>query len=52
MKRKDWPWKRIRLAVIGLRVATRLLPMGEWLKAFNEWVKGLGPSGIVILIGV
>jgi uncharacterized membrane protein YdjX (TVP38/TMEM64 family) len=54
MKQKQMPWKWIGLGVagIGLLVAMRMLPVGEWLKAFNEWVTGFGPWGIVIFIGV
>jgi uncharacterized membrane protein YdjX (TVP38/TMEM64 family) len=52
-ERKSSLWKWVALAVIllGLLAAARLLPVDQWLKAFNEWVSHLGPSGVVIFIG-
>jgi uncharacterized membrane protein YdjX (TVP38/TMEM64 family) len=38
--------------VIALFVATRLLPLTAWLDSFNQWVAGLGPTGVVIFIVV
>ncbi len=46
-------WKLVALAVVvlALFVATKFLPIEEWLKSFNEWVKQMGPAGIFIFIG-
>lgn len=40
------------LIIIALFVLSRILPVGEWLGSFNEWVGGLGFLGIVIFIAV
>lgn len=47
----DWLrryWKPVvgALAVAGLIVAVALLPVGEWLLAVVEWVKGAGAAGV------
>jgi uncharacterized membrane protein YdjX (TVP38/TMEM64 family) len=44
------PWKAIGagLGVLVLFVAARLLPVADWLRDFNAWVKGLGPEGMVL----
>ncbi len=36
--------------VLALIVATQVLPVGEWLKTFNQWVEGLGAVGLLIFI--
>ncbi len=38
------------LVVIGLFVLSRLLPVGDWLAAFNEWVGGLGYAGLLLFV--
>lgn len=38
------------LAVAGLLVAARLLPVGEYLKQFLGWIRDLGPVGYVLFI--
>lgn len=43
-----WLWIGIALALIALTAAWFLLPIGEWLKAFNQWIAGLGFWGYVI----
>jgi len=47
-------WKLIvgGLLVIGLIIASRVLPVGDWLDAFSERVGDLGPRGIVIFVDV
>jgi len=47
-------WKLVvgLLFVAGLIVASRVFPVGDWLKAFNDWVAGLGGVGILIFVGV
>jgi uncharacterized membrane protein YdjX (TVP38/TMEM64 family) len=51
---KTWPWKWIAtgLAVIATIVAVKFLPVADWLKDFNEWVRSFGPWGMVFYIGV
>lgn len=53
-KRQSWPWKWIGLAlgVMALVVAVKFLPVTDWLKEFNQWVKGLGAWGVILYIGV
>ena len=46
-----WKWVALAVVLLGLLAAARLLPVNQWLKAFNEWVSHLGPWGIVIFIG-
>lgn len=47
-------WKLIVgvLLVVGLVIASQVLPVREWLTTFNDWVAGLGGLGIVIFIAV
>ncbi len=51
-KIKDWPWKWIGLgvALIGLIVASRFLPLNEWTKNFSDWIKSKGAIGYVIFV--
>ena len=53
-KKSSGLWKLIALAavVIGLFVASRFLPLGEWTERFSGWVKGRGALGVVIFMGV
>ncbi len=46
--RIPWRWLALGLVVIGLFSASYVLPVGEWLKHFNEWVAGLGFLGPVV----
>ena len=48
--KKTWKWILFALVLIALVVASRMLPLTEWLKSFNQWVAGLGPAGVVIFI--
>jgi uncharacterized membrane protein YdjX (TVP38/TMEM64 family) len=45
-----WKWLVLVLVVIALFAASRVLPITEWLKSFDQWVAGLGPGGLVIFI--
>lgn len=47
-------WKIVLAVVLlgGLFVASRVLPVGEWLKGFNQWVGELGALGLVIFAAV
>ena len=43
-------WVALAVVLLSLLAAAQLLPVDQWLKAFNEWVSHLGPWGIVIFI--
>jgi uncharacterized membrane protein YdjX (TVP38/TMEM64 family) len=49
-RRIPWKWIGLAAAVVALIVASRMLPVGDWLKAFNEWVKNLGALGMVVYV--
>lgn len=38
------------LLLIAFIVAVRFLPIGDWIEAFQAWVKGLGPVGYLVYI--
>ena len=50
MGKRGFPWKRVlaALAVVGLVVAGRLLPIAEWLRASHLWVSSHGALGMVL----
>ena len=50
--RKNWKWIALVVGVIGLSVAVYFLPVGNWVKTFTHWVRGLGLAGAFIFIGV
>ena len=45
-------WICVGLVVFGLLILSRVLPLNDWLKAFNELVGRMGPSGMAIFAGV
>ena len=47
-RRVSWKWIAAIAAVVALVVAVRVLPIGRWLAAFQEWVKGMGAAGMVL----
>ncbi len=51
---KKWPWKWIgvAVAVVVLIIAVKFLPVTTWLRHFTDWIKGLGPLGIILYMGV
>ncbi len=53
-RNKSFPWGWVALAasLLGLFAAGRALPIEPWLRAFNEWVGGVGAWSIVIFIVV
>jgi uncharacterized membrane protein YdjX (TVP38/TMEM64 family) len=40
------------VVVVALLVASRVLPVGEYLKQFLDWIRDLGPMGYVLFIVV
>jgi len=49
------PWMRLAVlgvVIVGLFVLSRLLPVGDWLRDFNEWVGALGVVGVWIFMAV
>lgn len=40
------------IAVAGLIVAGRSLPVADWIQTFNLWVGGLGPAGAILFVAV
>lgn len=47
-RRKSAKWILLALAVVGLLLAARRLPLGEWLASFQAWVAGLGFAGMAL----
>jgi uncharacterized membrane protein YdjX (TVP38/TMEM64 family) len=47
-----WKWGIIGGVVVGLLVASRVLPVAEWLVEVNEWLDGMGPLGLVVFMGI
>jgi uncharacterized membrane protein YdjX (TVP38/TMEM64 family) len=45
-----WKWSALTAVAVVLFVASRLLPVTEWLKSFNQLAAGLGPIGVAIFI--
>jgi len=43
-----WKWIAVGLGVLGLLILGRALPLGEWLRAFNERVGQFGVAGMAI----
>ncbi len=51
--KNDVPWAKLAMgagALIALIALYRLLPIAEWLDAFQNYVTGLGPMGWVIFV--
>ena len=47
-RRVPWKWIAAGAAVVAVVAAARVFPVREWLGSFQEWVRGLGPGGMVI----
>ena len=47
-----WKWVGLGAAVVLLFVATQLLPLQEWLAAFQAKVQGMGAAGMVLYAAV
>jgi uncharacterized membrane protein YdjX (TVP38/TMEM64 family) len=50
--KRIWRWLLIIVVLAAAVVGSRILPVTEWLKAFNQWVSGLGPAGVIIFVVV
>lgn len=53
-QRNNVLWTRIGIALVLAALATAwlLLPLGEWLRLFNQWIASLGVWGYVIFAAV
>jgi uncharacterized membrane protein YdjX (TVP38/TMEM64 family) len=43
-----WFWIALGIGVVAVAAAWFLLPLGEWLKSFNQWVASLGVWGYLV----
>ncbi len=50
--KKYWKWIALAVGLVLVLVAISFLPVGEWVKAFTDWVKHLGVAGAFIFVGV
>jgi len=48
VKRQQWRWAGLAALVVALFTASRLLPVAEWLRGFQERVTGMGLMGGVL----
>lgn len=46
-----WKWIALGCGLILLSVAISFLPVGQWVKAFTDWIRHLGIAGAFIFIG-
>jgi uncharacterized membrane protein YdjX (TVP38/TMEM64 family) len=44
-----WPWLLGAAVIIALCFAWFMLPVGDWLQQFSEWVRSLGVLGVVAI---
>jgi uncharacterized membrane protein YdjX (TVP38/TMEM64 family) len=45
-------WVAAAAILIGLAVLRIYLPVGDWLQSLNVWVVDLGPTGMLVYVGV
>src|SRR5207248_5342359 len=50
MRARTLRWILAAAVVALLVVGGRLLPLREWLRAFADWVSGLGPAGYLLYV--
>jgi uncharacterized membrane protein YdjX (TVP38/TMEM64 family) len=50
VRKRSIPWSWLALGAVGVALfaAWRVLPVSDWLKAFQDWIAGLGPWGGVL----
>lgn len=44
---KAWPWIVAVLVLVALGFAWALLPLGDWLQSFSDWINGFGAFGVI-----
>ncbi len=44
-----WPWILGAAVIVALCFAWFMLPIGDWLQQFSEWVRSLGVLGVVAI---
>jgi len=47
-----WKWIALGVGLILLSTAVSFLPVGQWVKAFTDWIRHLGLAGAFIFVGV
>ncbi len=50
--KKYWKWIALVVVLILISVGASFLPLSDWLKSFTDWVRHLGPVGVVLFIAV
>ena len=48
---KYWKWIALAILLVTLSTAAAFLPVKDWVAAFSDWVRTLGPVGVVVFIG-
>lgn len=49
-RRSSWKWIGALLPLLFVFIAAWLLPLADWLRAFQGWVNGLGPAGMAVFV--
>lgn len=50
MSKPAWKWVTLLGVIVVFVVASRLLPVAEWLRSFNDWVSHLGALGFFVFV--
>ena len=45
-------WVAAAAIVVGLALLRTYLPIGDWIQTLNVWVAALGPTGMLVYVGV
>jgi uncharacterized membrane protein YdjX (TVP38/TMEM64 family) len=48
--KKYGKWIVVALIVVTLSILSAILPVKEWIREFVDWVKQLGPLGVIVFI--
>src|SRR5919201_6035078 len=47
-KSRLWLWIGLAVFLVAVTLAWFLLPVNDWLKAFQQWIGGFGLWGVVV----
>jgi len=47
-----WKWMALGVSLLAVVGAWWLLPVGEWLQSFQQWIKDFGAWGVILFAGV